>query len=81
MIHREETKNKDTTKTVKSEKLAEFFKCTVVPYLYGPIPMFNSLVPEPKFTIIREPVEGEVPEFLVMEVELKGVVSNQLLIL
>ena len=52
-----------------------------VPYLHGPIPMFNSLVPEPKFTIIREPVEGEVPEFLVMEVELKGVVSNQLLIL
>ena len=52
-----------------------------MPYLHGPIPMFNSLVPEPKFTIIREPVEGEVPEFLVMEMELNGVVSNQLLIL
>ena len=52
-----------------------------MPYLHGPIPMFNSLVPEPKLTIIREPVEGEVPEFLVMEMELNGVVSNQLLIL
>ena len=31
--------------------------------------------PEPQYTILREPVEGELPEFLVMEVQLPGIVS------
>ena len=29
----------------------------------------------PEYTIIREPLEGEIPEFLVMEIELPGIVS------
>ena len=29
----------------------------------------------PEYTIIREPLEGEIPEFLVMEVKLPGIVS------
>ena len=35
-----------------------------------------SLIPEPKYTIIREPVEGNVPEFLVFEVQLPKVVRK-----
>ena len=31
--------------------------------------------PEPKYTIARELIEGEVPEFLVVEVQLPGIVS------
>ena len=31
--------------------------------------------PEPQYTILREPVEGELPEFLIMEVQLPGIVS------
>jgi len=30
--------------------------------------------PEPKYTLAREPMEGEVPEFIVMEVQLPGIV-------
>lgn len=32
--------------------------------------------PEPKYTMIREPVEGEIPEYLVMEIQLPGIVSG-----
>ena len=30
----------------------------------------------PEYTIIREPLEGEIPEFLVMEIKLPGIVST-----
>lgn len=30
--------------------------------------------PEPQYTILREPVKGELPEFLIMEVQLPGIV-------
>ena len=33
----------------------------------------NAKVPE--YTIMREPVQGDIPEFLVMEVKLPGIVS------
>ena len=29
----------------------------------------------PEYTIVREPLEGEVPEFLVLEIKLPGIVS------
>ena len=36
----------------------------------------NSSVPEPAYTITREPAEGDVPEFLVLEVQLPKIVSH-----
>lgn len=36
-----------------------------------------SLVPEPHYTIVREPVTGEVPEFLVCEIRLPGIKSSR----
>lgn len=41
----------------------------------------KSPIPEPQYTIIREPVDGELPEFLVMEVQLPGVSSSRNLLL
>ena len=32
--------------------------------------------PEPQYTVLREPVEGEVPEFVVMEIQLTVIVSD-----
>ena len=31
---------------------------------------------EPEYTLMREPVTGELPQFLVMEVQLPGIVSD-----
>ena len=36
----------------------------------------SSDAPEPQYTILREPVEGELPQFLVIEVQLPAVVST-----
>lgn len=46
---------------------------------YGTVYVFHmymySHVPEPEYTIIREPVVGDIPEYLVLEVHLPKVVS------
>ena len=38
--------------------------------------LLNSSVPEPSYTITREPAEGSIPEFLVMEVQLPKIVRH-----
>ena len=40
-------------------------------------PSSSNNVPEPQYSIIRDPVDGELPEFLVCEVQLPLVVSEQ----
>ena len=32
-------------------------------------------MPQPQYTIMREPVDGNLPDFLVMEIQLPGIVS------
>ncbi len=38
--------------------------------------VWYSLIPEPDYSIVREPVEGAVPEFLVFEAKLLKVASS-----
>ena len=33
---------------------------------------------EPVYSLVRDPVEGDVPQYLVMEVQLPGIVSQSL---
>lgn len=40
----------------------------------------STSAPEPVYTLARDPVEGEVPEFLVMEVQLPGVVRGRYIV-
>ena len=40
-------------------------------------PSSSNNVPKPQYSIIRDPVDGELPEFLVCEVQLPLVVSEQ----
>ena len=37
--------------------------------------LFSARTPE--YTIVREPLEGEIPEFLVMEIKLPGIVREE----
>ena len=45
--------------------------------MYISFPSSSNNVPKPQYSIIRDPVDGELPEFLVCEVQLPLVVSEQ----
>lgn len=50
---------------------AQFNYCSVSSFI-----SLCSAIPEPKYTIVREPVDGDVPEFIVLETQLPGIVRH-----